>query len=203
MRPSTTFGWEVANRAALDDIAERLDNAGVTVTEASSEHAQARQTIGVMLCTDPAGNACELFYGATSHKEAFVSPTSARFSTGDMGLGHAFVIVPDGKAFESSYSMLGFQVSDYITLMPGVIGTFHALQRAASHARVHRGPEPLDAAAPDGRGRLGRLGRSQLRSVYRRCRTDHDVARAPHERPDVLASYWGHARPEPPTVPHP
>ena len=81
-------------------------------------------TVGMMLCTDPAGNRCEIFYGASSDKEAFVSPTSARFTTGDMGLGHAFVIVPDGKAFEQFYAMLGFKVSDYIALMPGFTATF-------------------------------------------------------------------------------
>lgn len=32
--------------------------------------------------------------------------------------------MPDGKAFESFYAMLGFRVSDYIELMPGLVGTF-------------------------------------------------------------------------------
>jgi 2,3-dihydroxybiphenyl 1,2-dioxygenase len=122
--PSATFGWEVANRAALDGVAARLDANGVPVKEASSEHTQSRLAFGMILCDDPAGNRCEIFYGAASDREAFVSPTSARFTTGDMGLGHAFVMVPDGKAFLEFYSLLGFRVSDYISFGPGMYATF-------------------------------------------------------------------------------
>jgi 3,4-dihydroxy-9,10-secoandrosta-1,3,5(10)-triene-9,17-dione 4,5-dioxygenase len=121
---TTTFGWEVANRAALDDVAARLDASGVSVKEASSEHAQSRLAFGMILCDDPAGNRCEIFYGAGSDREEFVSPTNAQFTTGDMGLGHAFMMVPDGKAFLDFYSLLGFRVSDYISFGPGMFATF-------------------------------------------------------------------------------
>jgi 2,3-dihydroxybiphenyl 1,2-dioxygenase len=122
--PATTFGWEVANRTSLEALAGQLDAAGVAVKEASSEHAQSRMTEGMLLCDDPAGNACEIFYGASCEKEAFVSPTGARFVTGELGLGHAFMMVPDGEAFLKFYSLLGFRVSDYITLGPGLTATF-------------------------------------------------------------------------------
>lgn len=119
-----TFGWEVAHRGALDEVAALLDAAGVDVEEASAEYAQSRQTVGMIRCNDPAGNKCEFYYGATSDKNAFVSPTGARFTTGDMGIGHAFVMVPDGKAFEQFYARLGFKVSDYIQFGPGAAATF-------------------------------------------------------------------------------
>lgn len=122
--PTTTFGWEVANRAALDEIAARLDAAGIAVTEASDEHAQSRLASGMLLCDDPAGNACEIFFGAKCDRESFISPTSASFTTDGMGLGHAFMMVPDGKAFENFYALLGFQVSDYISMAPGMAATF-------------------------------------------------------------------------------
>jgi 2,3-dihydroxybiphenyl 1,2-dioxygenase len=120
---TTTFGWEVANRHALDGIAARLDGAGYSVEEASAEYAQSRMTIAMMLTNDPAGNRCEFYYGPSSDKQGFVSPINADFCTGDMGLGHAFMVVPDAKAFEKFYSHLGFQVSDYISLSIG-LGTF-------------------------------------------------------------------------------
>jgi 2,3-dihydroxybiphenyl 1,2-dioxygenase len=121
---STTLGWEVANRQALDGVAAKLDAAGFSVEEATAEYAQSRLVIGMLRCDDPAGNKCEFFYGGSSDKDAFVSPTGAQFSTDDMGLGHVFSIVPDGKAFEDFYTMLGFKVSDYIALMPGMTATF-------------------------------------------------------------------------------
>ncbi len=121
---TTTFGWEVANRGALESLAAALDANGYEVEQATDEYAQSRMTVGMMLSVDPAGNACEFYYGPSSDKDNFVSPINARFTTGDMGLGHAFVIVPEGKAFERYYSQLGFKVSDYISLSPGVVGTF-------------------------------------------------------------------------------
>jgi 2,3-dihydroxybiphenyl 1,2-dioxygenase len=127
--PSTTFGWEVPNSAALQALAAKLDAAGVAVTEASAEHAQSRRAVAMMLCTDPAGNACEFFYGATSDKATFVSPLGARFITGDMGLGHAFVMVPDAKAYLAFYSLLGFEVSDYIRLGPLLATFMHCNER--------------------------------------------------------------------------
>jgi len=124
-----TFGWEVANREALDDVAGRLDGAGVAVREASTEYAQSRMAIGMFLCDDPAGNHCEIFFGASSDKETFVSPTSARFTTEDMGLGHAFVMVPDAKSFHDFYSLLGFRVSDYISMGPAAATFMHCNPR--------------------------------------------------------------------------
>jgi len=121
---STTLGWEVVNREALEGVAAKLDAAGYEIEQATDEYAQSRLTVGMIRCDDPAGNKCEFFYGAASDKDAFVSPTAARFTTEDMGLGHVFAIVPDAKAFESFYTMLGFKVSDYIQLMPGLTGTF-------------------------------------------------------------------------------
>ncbi|HET7524153.1 MAG TPA: VOC family protein, partial [Acidimicrobiales bacterium] len=115
--PSVTFGWEVPNRVAMEAVAGRLDALGITVKDGTAEEAEQRLVTRVMLCTDPAGNACEIFYGAKHDNSAFVSPTGARFVTGDMGLGHAFVIVPDGAAFGEFYmDGLGFRVSDYIQL---------------------------------------------------------------------------------------
>ena len=125
----TTFGWEVSNGEALDDVAARLDDAGIDIKEASSEYAQSRMAIGMFLCDDPAGNHCEIFYGPSSDKEEFVSPTSVRFTTEDMGLGHAFVMVPDGKSFQDFYSLLGFRVSDYISMGPAAATFLHCNPR--------------------------------------------------------------------------
>jgi 2,3-dihydroxybiphenyl 1,2-dioxygenase len=134
--PDVTFGWEVTDREALDSLAGHLDAAGIAIKDASTDYAQSRMATGMLICDDPAGNRCEFFYGATSEKGAFVSPTSARFTTGDMGLGHAFMMVPDGKAFQNFYSLLGFRVSDYISLGPVVATFMHCNPRHHSLAFI-------------------------------------------------------------------
>lgn len=113
--PSVTLGWEVPNRESLESVAARLDAMGVTCTEANPEQADRRLVTGMLCCADPAGNACEFYYGAKSDHQGFVSPNGSRFVTGDLGLGHVFVTVPDSAAFEAFYvGALGFRVSDHI-----------------------------------------------------------------------------------------
>ena len=222
----------MANQQALDDIAGRLDAAGIEVEEASAEYAQSRLTVGMLRFDDPAGNKCELFYGASSDKDPFVSPTGARFTTGDMGLGHVFAIVPDGKAFESFCTMLGFRVSDYIDLAPGISGTFmHCNQRHHTLAFVEvpgvsmvqhvmlevevdlvgRGYDKCLAGAAPIVMTLGKHTNDQMFSFYTASpngvaieygtggiKIDDDTWTV--QRFDA-ASYWGHAKPEPLTVP--
>src|ERR1051326_1202354 len=58
------FGWEVADAAALDALAARLEAAGVQVTAGPQTLADARRVRGLISFRDPAGNRLEAFYGA-------------------------------------------------------------------------------------------------------------------------------------------
>src|ERR1700681_3169838 len=50
------FGWEVADAAALDALAARLERAGVEVTAEPRTLADARRVHGLISFRDPAGN---------------------------------------------------------------------------------------------------------------------------------------------------
>src|ERR1041385_3544900 len=57
------FGWEVADGAALDALAARLEKAAVPVTAEPQTLADARRVRGLISFHDPAGNRLEAFYG--------------------------------------------------------------------------------------------------------------------------------------------
>ena len=85
----TLVGWEVADKAALSGLAERLRSSGVAVSEGSSEICADRMVAGLIQFEDPDGLACEAFFGPLQlTQKPFVSPRGATFKTGDQGLGH-------------------------------------------------------------------------------------------------------------------
>src|ERR1700744_6400383 len=58
------FGWEVADAAALEALAARLETAGVAVIAEPRALADTRRVRGLISFRDPAGNRLEAFYGA-------------------------------------------------------------------------------------------------------------------------------------------
>ncbi len=65
------FGWEVADAAALDPLAARLDGAGVAVARGSRALAGERRVRDLIVFTDPIGNRLEAFHGAEVSAEPF------------------------------------------------------------------------------------------------------------------------------------
>jgi len=63
---SRFLGWEVADAAALDRLAARLEQAGVDVTAEPQTLADIRRVRGLISFHDPAGNRLEAFYGPRS-----------------------------------------------------------------------------------------------------------------------------------------
>src|SRR6266700_7664215 len=57
------FGWEVAGAAAMDELAARLEAAGVEVAAEPRALADARRVRGLISFHDPAGNRLEAFHG--------------------------------------------------------------------------------------------------------------------------------------------
>jgi hypothetical protein len=84
------LGWEVANAAALDAVAARLETHGVAVRRGSRSLAGERHVADLILFEDPAGNRLEVFYGPAVAADPFQPghPISG-FRTGPLGLGHA------------------------------------------------------------------------------------------------------------------
>lgn len=120
-----TIGWEVAGAAQVEEVAQRVEALGYAVKrEDPSVAYRDRLVSGLVAFDDPDGIRLEVFYGFKEDKTVFVSPTGARFITGNGGMGHVFQLVSDDKAFERLYfDGLGFRFSDYIDFGP-VAATF-------------------------------------------------------------------------------
>src|SRR6202522_4294482 len=58
------FGWEVADAAELDELAARLEKAGIAVTAEPQALADARRVRALISFRDPGGNRLEAFHGA-------------------------------------------------------------------------------------------------------------------------------------------
>ena len=110
------FGWEVADAAALDALAARLEAAGVTVTREPAALADQRFVSGLISFADPSGNRLEAFHGAQIADEPFRPGRSiSGFRTGPQGMGHAVLTVTDIDASLAFYrNVLGFRISDFI-----------------------------------------------------------------------------------------
>ncbi len=111
------FGWEVADAAALDALAVRLEAAGTRVTRGTGALAAQRFAAAVIQFTDPLGNRLEAFHGGMIADSDFVpGRTISGFRTGALGMGHAVIMVDSlQKALPFYRDTLGFKVSDYIT----------------------------------------------------------------------------------------
>jgi 2,3-dihydroxybiphenyl 1,2-dioxygenase len=110
------FGWEVADAAALDALAARLEGAGVAVKREPMALADQRFVSGLISFADPSGNRLEAFHGAQIADEPFRPGRSiSGFRTGPLGMGHVVLTVTSLAASLPFYcDLLGFRISDYI-----------------------------------------------------------------------------------------
>jgi 2,3-dihydroxybiphenyl 1,2-dioxygenase len=134
------FGWEVADRAALDTLAANLEAAKVEVTAGPKTLADARRVSALISFSDPAGNRLEAFYGAEIDETPFSPGRSiSGFRTGAMGLGHAVLTVESIDPVMAFYvDVLGFRLSDYIE-KPFRAYFFHVNPRHHSLALIETG----------------------------------------------------------------
>ncbi|HYD62896.1 MAG TPA: VOC family protein [Noviherbaspirillum sp.] len=105
-------GWEVANAGAFAAALAALKPYEVRMgTEAEYALRKVQQMCWV---TDPSGNRHEIFWGAKSGFQRFVSPVGVpSFVTGDMGLGHVVLPAPNFDATNRFLTeVLGFSLSD-------------------------------------------------------------------------------------------
>ena len=138
------FGWEVADAAALDALAARLDAARVKVRREPASLADARHVAALISFADPAGNRLEAFHGAAIDTTPFRPGRAiSGFRTGPLGLGHAVLTVRSLDAAMAFYiDVLGFRLSDYI-LVPFRAYFFHINRRHHSLALIETGAEGM------------------------------------------------------------
>src|ERR1700733_1013587 len=138
------FGWEVADAAALQSLAARLEQAGVAVRQEPASLADQRFVRERISFADPAGNRLEAFHGAAVTAEPFQPGRSiSGFRTGPLGMGHAVFHVRNIDDLLGFYrDVLGFGVSDYI-LTPFRAYFLHINPRHHSVALIETGRQDL------------------------------------------------------------
>src|SRR4051812_24102890 len=88
------FGWEVADAAALEALAQRLEGPGVKVGRGGRGLADERRVKDLIVLADPQGNRLELFPGAETAADPFRPGRSiSGFRTGPLGMGHVVLNV--------------------------------------------------------------------------------------------------------------
>jgi len=138
------YGWEVADDAALQALAARLDAANVAVTREPAAIADQRFVTNLISFRDPAGNRLEAFHGAAIAATPFSPGRSiSGFRTGPLGMGHVVFHVRNIDDLLGFYQdLLGFGVSDYI-VKPFRAYFMHANPRHHSIALIETGKQDL------------------------------------------------------------
>jgi 2,3-dihydroxybiphenyl 1,2-dioxygenase len=109
------FGWEVADAAALDALAARLERSDVAVRRKPTAIADQRFVADLISFADPSGNRLEAFHGAAVADTPFQAGRMiSGFRAGPLGMGHVLITVQDIDASLAFYrDLLGFRISDY------------------------------------------------------------------------------------------
>lgn len=116
------IGWDTGGPAALAQLCTRLtETHGIDVRH-QPELAAERQVADLAWFTDPFGFRHELTWGLTEWPGSFVpGRTLSRFVTGDGGLGHIVLLVPDPAEADRFYmDVMGFQLTDRIEVAGGI-----------------------------------------------------------------------------------
>jgi 2,3-dihydroxybiphenyl 1,2-dioxygenase len=134
------YGWEVADAAALDQLAGHLENNNVQVARASRALADERHVRDLIVFHDPAGNRLEVFHGAAIASDPFQPGRAiSGFRTGPLGMGHAVLHCEKIDDVVPFYrDILGFRLSDYF-LKPFAAYFFHLNPRHHSLAFIESG----------------------------------------------------------------
>ncbi|MEU3609620.1 VOC family protein [Streptomyces sp. NPDC035033] len=137
-------GWELAGARALAEAAAALEAAGVAVKTADAAECAERRVQGLIHLADPCGNPLELYWGQAQDHTPLATPYGNRFVTGDLGLGHVVLPVPDAEAALDFYeNLLGFQLRDSMKLPPQAVPTateqrdFHLMHFLSPNRRHH------------------------------------------------------------------
>jgi extradiol dioxygenase len=178
------MGWEVLNHRDLDAAVERLSKAGAKPVAADQKLTQSRGVDRLVTFEDPFGQPCELFcYQESGYRDWNPPRPHDGFVTGDQGLGHAVIVVPDARLVTDFYlDAMGFLVSDIITLKEPIGETWF----------LRANPRHHSIAFMEEKGQLG------LHHVYLESKSLDDVGYSYYEVlggdgcPDLLATLGRH-----------
>jgi 2,3-dihydroxybiphenyl 1,2-dioxygenase len=113
-------GWEVADHAALEVAAARVERHGITVESGKPHEVADRRVLELAYFTCPhTGVRMELVVGLENMFQPRFKPTRALagFRTAELGMGHVVLYTADVQAAAEFYvQALGFGISDYAIL---------------------------------------------------------------------------------------
>lgn len=116
-------GWELPTRAALQEVASRLETAGHPVKHGTAEEAADRRVEALIHVDDPNGNHLEIYYGPAMDHSPLVTPHGEQFVTGNLGLGHVVLSATDIEASFTFYTeTLGFRHRDSLRFPASAVG---------------------------------------------------------------------------------
>lgn len=136
------IGWATTGEDDVKGIVGRLAAYGIEARRASSEEAALRKVIGYYWFIDPAGIRHELAWGQMRSRTAFhPGRAMSGFRTGDQGLGHVVLAVPDLDMSDRFYrDVLGFRLSD--TVIDGPIHAYFYHVNGRHHSlAIARSPD--------------------------------------------------------------
>lgn len=146
------LGWDVGDAAGLVTATSRLEAAGIVMTN-DPKAAVLRRVSELATFVDPFGFCHELSYGLAQAAPFVPGRPISGFVTGQGGLGHAVLIVPDFDAATAFYGgVLGFKTSDdveqglkirffhcnprhhtlAVAAVPGMVGLHHLMLEVGS-----------------------------------------------------------------------
>lgn len=110
------LGWLVNYEEDLAEVERRLTGAGHEVHRGDAELARSRHVHKLVWFTDPWGFRHEVAWGQKTQPSSFRPGRAIKgFVTGQQGLGHVLLLVPDVDAGHEFFSgLLGFELSDKI-----------------------------------------------------------------------------------------
>ncbi len=191
------LGWTVGGPDELEQAIVALEKHGFEVTRGDKQLAALRAVTDLAFFRDPFGFRHELSVGLL-HKPASFRPGQplTRFVTGDGGLGHAVLLVPDLRRAEEFYlNVLGFKLSDRIesgisirflhcngrhhtvafAAIPGMVGMHHLMLEVGSLEDVGKALDRCNARKIPLAMTLGTHTNDRMTSFYVRTPSGFEI----------------------------
>ena len=191
------LGWEVAGPEELGRAVDAISAAGCELHTGDTDLARTRGASAVAWFSDPFGFRHELAYGLATGPTPFTpGRPGVSFVTGDGGLGHAVLIVPDLDAATDFYvGLLGFGHSDDVemglhvrflhcnprhhtlafTAVPGMTGMHHLMLEVTDPDEVGRAYDLVNTEGLPIAMTLGRHTNDEMFSFYVRTPSGFEV----------------------------
>ena len=189
------IGWDCGDSDGLAETVARVRAAGCSAVP-DAEAARVRQVTELVAFTDPWGFRHELTHGLREVGPFVPGRPMSGFVTGDQGLGHLVLLLPDLDAGMQFFTeTLGFLVSDHIEIgvslrflhcnarhhtlalsaVPGMVGIHHLMLEVREIDDVGRALDIVNAAGIPVPMGFGRHTNDHMTSFYVRTPSGFEI----------------------------